>query len=65
MEQEVRYEFIRPKVLSSKLQQGTLIYRMESEPVGPQLHRFRWLNLDGEAVLELESTAPNVTTRMI
>lgn len=65
VEQEVRYEFIRPKVLSSKLQQGTLIYRMESERVGPQLHRFRWLNLDGEAVLELESTSPNVTTRMI
>ncbi len=64
-EQEVRYEFIRPKVLSSKLQQGTLIYRMESEPVGPQLHRFRWLNLDGEAVLELESAAPNITTSMV
>jgi hypothetical protein len=64
-EHEVCYEFLHPKVVGSKLQQGTLIYRMESEPVGPQVHRFRWLNLDGEPVLELESTAPNITTRMM
>lgn len=64
-EQEVRYEFLRPKVLSSRLEQGTLIYRMESEPVGPELHRFRWLNLDGEAVLELECVAPRITTSMV
>ena len=65
VEQEVRYEFVRPRILSSKLEHGTLIYRMESEPVGPQTHRFRWLNLDGEPVLELEGASPNITTSMV